>query len=82
MSKIKVVEIKSVQLKKVAESDLKSVEYLTRRERREIYNALCCLNIAIRDKQKQRARFVQKLIEKFSLISKSHNLTKKRAKRK
>ena len=32
----------------------------------EIYNALCCLNVEIRDKQKRRAKYIQKLIVKFS----------------
>lgn len=35
-------------------------------ERREIYNALCCLNVSIRAKQPKRAKYVQKLIQKFS----------------
>lgn len=38
---------------------------LENKELSEIYNALCCLNIQIRDKQRKRAKFVQKLIEKF-----------------
>jgi hypothetical protein len=38
-------------------------------EIKEIYNALCNLNISIReDKQKQRVRFVQKLIGKWERI--------------
>jgi len=44
------------------------IEIEDKKELKEIYNALCCLNIAIRDKQKERARFIQRLIKKFALI--------------
>ena len=46
----------------------KFVSYKQRdQERREIYNALCCLNVSIRAKQPKRAKYIQKLIEKWSL---------------
>ena len=39
---------------------------LKEKEVNEIYNALSCLNIAIRDKQKKRVKFVRKIIERFN----------------
>lgn len=31
----------------------------------EIYNGLCCLNLEIRNKQKKRAKYIQKLIKEW-----------------
>ena len=35
-------------------------------ELREIYNGLCCLNISIRNKQKSRAKIIQKIIKEIT----------------
>ena len=40
---------------------------LDKKELGEIYNALCCLNIAIRNKQKKRAKFIQKMIKEIGI---------------
>jgi len=40
---------------------------MNQREKKEIYNALCCLNITIRDKQKRRAKYIQKLIQEWKI---------------
>lgn len=40
----------------------KTILSLSEKERKEIYNALCCLNVSIRDKQKRRAKFISKMI--------------------
>ena len=35
---------------------------------REIYNALCCLNAEIRDKQPKRAKQIQKYIKEYARL--------------
>lgn len=41
------------------------VKIIRNKERAEIYNALCFLNIGIRDKQPERAKYIRKLIKKY-----------------
>jgi len=37
---------------------------LGERELREIYNGLCCLQISIREKQKRRAKYIVRIINR------------------
>lgn len=41
----------------------KIILQINEKELKEIYNALCCLNVSIRSKQEKRAKFIQKLIK-------------------
>lgn len=43
--------------------------YIKRSESQEIYNALCCLNVAIREKQPQRAMDLRRWIRKWNYIN-------------
>jgi len=47
-----------------------------RKEIGEIYNALCSLNIDIRKGQPKRAKFIQKLIQKWDRIKEFYDDTK------
>lgn len=52
------------------------------KELKEIYDALCCLNISIRAKQKKRAIFIQQLIKSLIVDEAIIKKTKKKKKEK
>ena len=52
------------------------------KELKEIYDALCCLNISIRTKQKKRAIFIQQLIKSLIVDAAIIKKTKKKKKEK